>query len=313
MAYDFNNPEAPVYNPFAFTEFGKRMQDNPDPTQISLDPSFFQTSPVKNYFTSGIDFSSSEAPIMNEGAQNRNQQGKSDMNALMEAHQAVQSLYDPTGGTPIAGNENIRVKVDPYGRPYTTVSAMPSELHTMDGRTIRGYDAVEREKKATEMPFGIPKENIERMRAINEQQKAKEETARREKAANAGMIVSDIKAERKAMGFDPETNSYDPSMSAESGIDVQSGDFMRGIASRKAEQAQKQVDKEVAQSTGSDFKKAQDAQIKQMYYRNAAKGIGSGRVAMGKYGYAQSSNAPTTTAASVFLQNEAQKRGMNAK
>jgi len=133
-----------VYNPFAYTEFGKRMSDNPDPMQVSFDPTTFSTSPVKNYFTDGMDFSS-ETPLTNEGAQNRNQQGKSDMNALMEAHKAVQSLYEPMGGTAIGGSENIRVKTDVYGRPYTTVRMTPT-------------DEMGRSQKQETLSFGISDE-----------------------------------------------------------------------------------------------------------------------------------------------------------
>jgi hypothetical protein len=65
---------------------------------------------------------SSEGPIGNESAQNTAQAGKEKSNHLMEALKSVQSMYEPTGGIPLAGSEDIRVKRDVYGRPYTTVN-----------------------------------------------------------------------------------------------------------------------------------------------------------------------------------------------
>jgi len=269
-----------AFNPLSYTALGQKMAGSGDGTGVSFNPANFATAP--SYLTAGMDMSStpsSSVPLTNEGAQNRNQQGKSDMNALMEAHKAVQSLYEPMGGTAIGGNENIRVKTDVYGRPYTTVRMTPT-------------DEMGRSQKQETLSFGISDEAKKQAAGINEQAKAKEAAAR---STQASMRVGDIKAQRQAMGFDPETAEFDPSQAAESGIDVQSGKFMKGVAQRKADQRGQEGN-----------------QLAQNYYNAASQGIGSGRVAMGKYGYAQTSNAPTTLEASTFLQREGKKRGMNS-
>lgn len=68
----------------------------------------------------------SSIPLGNESAQNSfgtADQKKSNINSAFDA---VQSLYDPMGGRPIAGSEDVKVKVDAYGRPFTTVSMTPT-------------------------------------------------------------------------------------------------------------------------------------------------------------------------------------------
>lgn len=70
---------------------------------------------------------SSEQPLSAANAQNANQRGKQQSNNLMEAYKSVQSLYEPMGGRAIAGSEGVRVKSDPYGRPYTTVRMTPTD------------------------------------------------------------------------------------------------------------------------------------------------------------------------------------------
>jgi hypothetical protein len=71
----------------------------------------------------------SQQPLGNVDAENTAQSSKKASNNLMEAYEAAQSTYDPRGGIKIRGSENIRVKSDAYGRPYTVVSMTPSEYH----------------------------------------------------------------------------------------------------------------------------------------------------------------------------------------
>jgi len=80
---------------------------------------------------------SSEAPIGNQSAQNTAQKGKDGSNALMEAWKGIQAMYEPTGGMPFAGSEDIRVKRDVYGRPYTTVRVSPTEHRGLGGELIK--------------------------------------------------------------------------------------------------------------------------------------------------------------------------------
>ena len=63
----------------------------------------------------------SSRPLSATSAQNSAQKGEAGSNALMDAWKSIQAMYEPTGGMPFAGSEDIRVKRDVYGRPYTTV------------------------------------------------------------------------------------------------------------------------------------------------------------------------------------------------
>jgi hypothetical protein len=190
------------------------------------------------------------------------------------------------------------VKSDVYGRPYTTVRLTS-------------------ENKTETLPFGISDEMKKSAAEKNQAAKTAEAGAR---AVQAGMAVQDVKDQRKAMGFNPETGEYNPQEDA-SGIDVESGGFMKGVAAGKAkERGQEALNaqinnaaKEVAGGvvTPEEKKTATQAALAQNYYNAAAKGIGNGRVAMGKYGYAQTTNAPSTLEANTFLQREAKKRASN--
>jgi hypothetical protein len=68
----------------------------------------------------------SSTPIGNGSAQNSQQNATQTQSNITSAFNAVQSLYDPMGGRPIAGSEDVKVKVDAYGRPFTTVSMTPT-------------------------------------------------------------------------------------------------------------------------------------------------------------------------------------------
>ena len=61
-------------------------------------------------------------PLGNESAQNSQQSAKQKQSYLQQAFNSVQALYSPMGGRPIGGSEDVRVKSDAYGRPYTVVN-----------------------------------------------------------------------------------------------------------------------------------------------------------------------------------------------
>jgi len=84
----------------------------------------------------------SSTPLGNESAQNSAQSAKSEQSNLQKAFEGVQSLYDPMGGRKIGGSEDVKVKVDAYGRPYTVVSMTPT-------------DAQGKSQKAETLSFGI--------------------------------------------------------------------------------------------------------------------------------------------------------------
>lgn len=69
----------------------------------------------------------SSTPIGNGSAQNSAQSAMKQKSNLALAFEGVQSLYDPMGGVPIKGSEDVRVKADAYGRPYTVVNVSARE------------------------------------------------------------------------------------------------------------------------------------------------------------------------------------------
>lgn len=113
-------------------------------------PSTFEPADSTEDFTPSEEspIPSSETPVGAKNAQNSYQIGKQRRNDLMDAYKAVQSFYEPMGGRAIAGSENIRVKSDIYGRPYTTVRVSPTESTDIYGRT-------------TTAGKGMPKETID--------------------------------------------------------------------------------------------------------------------------------------------------------
>jgi hypothetical protein len=68
----------------------------------------------------------SATPLGNGSAQNSAQSAQTAQSNLQKAFNSVQSLYSPMGGRPIAGSEDVKVKADAYGRPFTTVSMTPT-------------------------------------------------------------------------------------------------------------------------------------------------------------------------------------------
>lgn len=120
---------------------------SPQPTTSVLAPamglpSTFEPADSTEDFTPSEEspIPSSQTPVGTPSAQNVAQQSKQISNNLMDAYKAVQSFYEPTGGRAIAGSENIRVKSDIYGRPYTTVRMSPTESTDIYGRTTTGKD-----------------------------------------------------------------------------------------------------------------------------------------------------------------------------
>jgi hypothetical protein len=98
--------------------------------QLSSNPfaSLFNQGPSSSLSSSlnipeGVGLSQeSSTPIGNGSAQNSAQSAQKEQSNLQKAFEGVQSLYDPMGGRPIAGSEDVKVKVDAYGRPYTVVN-----------------------------------------------------------------------------------------------------------------------------------------------------------------------------------------------
>jgi hypothetical protein len=86
----------------------------------------------------------SSMPLGNESAQNSQQSAKQKQSYLQQAFNSVQALYSPMGGRPIGGSEDVRVKSDAYGRPYTVVSMTPT-------------DAQGKSQKAETISFGVDK------------------------------------------------------------------------------------------------------------------------------------------------------------
>jgi hypothetical protein len=89
--------------------------------------------------------SASTSPLANQSAQNTAQFSKEssdkqmqdlqdihkmqsgDYSNISEAFKAIQEAYKPYAGRGIAGSEDIRVKSDVHGRPYTVVDVSPQE------------------------------------------------------------------------------------------------------------------------------------------------------------------------------------------
>ena len=307
--FNFDGSGEFVTNPLGYNALGKAIQSSAGGFSGNESPSILMSygmgasSPMQNYFAQNFN-PSSESPLTNQNAQNRVQQGKADTNHLMDAFKAVQGLYEPRGGIAIGGSEDVRVKSDAYGRPYTTVRVSPTDEKGLPQHTET-------------LSFGISDEQKKSMAERNDAVKTAEAGAR---AVRQSMAVQDVKDQRKALGFNPETGEYNPQEDA-SNIDVESGGFMSGVAAGKAkERGQEKVNAQINNAskefaggvvTPEEKKTATQAALAQNYYNAASKGIGNGKIAMGKYGYAQTTNAPSTLEANTFLQREAKKRASN--
>jgi hypothetical protein len=77
-------------------------------------------------------------------AQNSAQSSKERMGDLEGAYNSVQELYSSRGGRPIAGSEDIRVKSDAYGRPYTVVNVSARDSGGGEYREESGFGLTKR-------------------------------------------------------------------------------------------------------------------------------------------------------------------------
>jgi hypothetical protein len=134
-------------------------------------------------------------PLGNESAQNSQQSAKQKQSYLQQAFNSVQALYSPMGGRPIAGSEDVRVKSDAYGRPYTVVSMTPT-------------DAQGRSQKAETLSFGITPEQkgyatgVQQPATTSTQPKPTEATASTPTQADSQPTFSDVKTSASSVGYD---------------------------------------------------------------------------------------------------------------
>lgn len=61
-----------------------------------------------------------------------NKMHSGDYGSISEAFKAAQEAFKPYAGRGIGGSEDVRVRADVYGRPYTTVSVSPTEKHGIE-------------------------------------------------------------------------------------------------------------------------------------------------------------------------------------
>jgi hypothetical protein len=100
--------------------FGSMMSSLASTTNY-LDGIFGQ--PPSSDLSTSVGLSSeASTPIGNASASNATQDATKVENNLRRAYDSVQALYSPMGGRPIAGSEDVRVKADAYGRPFTVVN-----------------------------------------------------------------------------------------------------------------------------------------------------------------------------------------------
>jgi hypothetical protein len=150
----------------------------------------------------GVGMSSeSSTPIGNGSAQNSQQSAKQAQSNLQQAFNSVQALYSPMGGRPIAGSEDVRVKADAYGRPYTVVSMTPT-------------DAQGKSQKAETISFGISPEKNKEISTYNASKPKSFEVGgnpiREGAMAQARQNIMQDKEGLSQMGFNPSTRVYDP-------------------------------------------------------------------------------------------------------
>jgi hypothetical protein len=100
-------------------------------------------------------------PLGNRSAQNSAQSAIKEQSNLQKAYEGVQSLYSPMGGRPIAGSEDVKVKVDAYGRPYTVVSMTPTDAQGKSQKAETLSFGISQEQKASSSPaMGAPQGQI---------------------------------------------------------------------------------------------------------------------------------------------------------
>ena len=103
----------------------------------------------------------SSTPIGNASAQNSAQSAQKQQSNLQKAFEGVQSLYSPMGGRPIGGSEDVKVKVDAYGRPYTVVSMTPTDAQGKSQKTETMSFGISQEQKASASPsMGAPQGQV---------------------------------------------------------------------------------------------------------------------------------------------------------
>jgi hypothetical protein len=103
----------------------------------------------------------SSTPLGNGSAQNSAQSAQKQQSNLQKAFEGVQSLYSPMGGRPIGGSEDVRVKVDAYGRPYTVVSMTPTDAQGKSQKAETLSFGISQEQKASASPaMGAPQGQV---------------------------------------------------------------------------------------------------------------------------------------------------------
>jgi len=130
----------------------------------------------------------SSMPLGNESAQNSAQSSQKKQSDLQKAFNSVQALYSPMGGRPIGGSEDVRVKSDAYGRPYTVVSMTPT-------------DAQGKSQKAETLSFGITPE--QKGYATGVQQPATTSTQSKPTEATASSVGYDLSDGQKREIYNP--------------------------------------------------------------------------------------------------------------
>jgi len=160
-------------------------------------------------------------PLSTRDAQNTAQGAKDESNSMVKAMEAIQAMYTPHGGKPFEGSEEISVKRDIYGRPYTTFSTVPTEHRGLTGDPQGGM-ALRNPTWHGPHTYDEGSEYTRNMRAATERAAATELPKIREEQSIRNQKISD-------MGFDPKTREsriwdmgVDPK-TGESRIDIGSG------------------------------------------------------------------------------------------
>jgi hypothetical protein len=120
-------------------------------TQNYMD-GLFGGPPSSNLSTSVGLSGVSSTPLGNGSAQNSTQNAQKQQSSLQQAFNSVQALYSPMGGRPIGGSEDVRVKADAYGRPYTVVSMTPTDERGVSQKQETMSFGISPEQKASASP-----------------------------------------------------------------------------------------------------------------------------------------------------------------
>ena len=159
------NPLNPFFN--SFQDLGlKSLNSKPFNSQPFSQPfsQQFNEGPSSTLSTSlniPEDLGMASMPLGNESAQNSAQSAQKQQSNLQKAFDDVQSLYSPMGGRPISGSEDVKVKVDAYGRPYTVVSMTPTDAQGRSQKTETMSFGISPEQKASSVPtMGTPQGQV---------------------------------------------------------------------------------------------------------------------------------------------------------